>query len=210
MESLLSSIFEEFQAHGQGTGLFFTGCDTYFRFIWERGKVGLGNLWKGYTDVTEAFTHMTLNSYIQLDNSSWYFQMLKNFVVVLCNKISELENVDEAGVDLFCHVNRTMEKISITKAGLLQHSKRAQYQTDLWTTSQLTKQDRPSPEGWGWSWDGEILSWNPVWTTLPIASKACAELIKCGCKSKSGGGARYSCKKSNWTCTELCSSNCTK
>ena len=25
--------------------------------------------------------------------------------------------------------------------------------------------------------------WLPVWITLPIASKACIELVKCGCKS---------------------------
>ena len=78
------------------------------------------------------------------------------------------------------------------------------------TTSELTKQDRPSPEGWGWSWDDKILSWTPVWTTLPIASKACAELIKCGCKSKNGCGARCGCKKANWSCTELCGCNCMK
>ena len=63
-----------------------------------------------------------------------------------------------------------MEKTPPTKAALLQHSKRAAYQAGVWTTSQLTKQDRPSPEGWGWSWDDKILSWTPVWTTLPIAS----------------------------------------
>ena len=32
-------------------------------------------------------------------------------------------------------------------------------------------------------------------TTLTIASKACAELMKCDCKSKSGCGARCGCKK---------------
>ena len=52
-----------------------------------------------------------------------------------------------------------------------------------------------------WSLDDKTLSWTPVWTNLPIASKACAELIKCGCKSRSGCGARCGCKKANWTCT---------
>ena len=101
-----------------------------------------------------------------------------------------------------------MEKIPPTKAALLQHSKRAAYQAGVWTTSELTKQDRPSPEDWGWGWDNEILSWTPVWTTLPLASKTCAELIKCGCKNNNGCGARCGCKKANWSCTELCSCNC--
>ena len=82
-----------------------------------------------------------------------------------------------------------MEKIPPTKAALLQHSKRAAYQAGVWTTSELTKQDMPSSEGWGGRWDNKILSWTPVWTTLPHASKACTELIKCGCKSKNGCSA---------------------
>ena len=34
--------------------------------------------------------------------------------------------------------------------------------------------------------------------SITIASKACAELMKCDCKSKSGCGARCGCKKANW------------
>jgi len=51
----------------------------------------------------------------------------------------------------------------------------------------------------------EIWSWTPVWTNLlPLASKACTELIEYGCKSRNGCGARCGCKKANWSCTELC------
>ena len=59
----------------------------------------------------------------------------------------ELENIDEARMELFCHGNRTMEKIPPTKAALLQHSKRAAYQAAVRTTSLLTKQDRPKKVG---------------------------------------------------------------
>ena len=37
------------------------------------------------------------------------------------------------------------EKIPPTKAVLLQQSKRAAYQAGVWTYSELTMQDRPSP-----------------------------------------------------------------
>ena len=119
-----------------------------------------------------------------------------------------MENVDEAWIELCCHGNKTKEKIPPTKAALLNDLKNAAYQAGVWTTSELTKQDRPSPEGWGQSWDSKILSWIPVWTTLPL--EACAELIKCGCKTKNGSGARCGCKKAKWTCTELCGCNCMK
>ena len=135
----------------------FTGCDTTSVFF-GKGKKMAWETWKCYPDVKEAFTHIALNPYIQLDNASWYFQMLEHFAIVLYNKTNELENIDEARMELFCRGNKTMEKIPPTKAALLQHSKRAAYQAGVWTTSQLTKQDRPSPEGWGWSWDDEILS----------------------------------------------------
>ena len=101
---------------------------------------------------------------------------------------------------LFCHGNKTMEKFHQPKQ--LFYSIQNMQRIKL-VSGPLTKQDRPSPEGWGWSWDDEILSWTPsllyrLWTTLTIASKACAELMKCDCKSKSGCGARCGCKKANW------------
>ena len=108
----------------------FTGCDTTSGFF-GKGKKLAWETWKCYPDVTEAFTHMALNPYIQLDNVSQYFQMLERFTIVLYNKTSELEDVDEPRMELFCHGNRTMEKIPPTKAALLQHSKRAAYQAGV-------------------------------------------------------------------------------
>ena len=75
---------------------------------------------------------------------------------------------------------KTWRKSHLLKQPLLQHSKRAAHPAGVWTTSEMTKQDRPTPKEWDWSWDNEILSWIPVWTTLPLASQVCAELIKCG------------------------------
>jgi len=41
-------------------------------------------------------------------------------------------------------------------------------------------QKLPSPAEWGWQQSPE--GWSPKWTTLANASKACSELIICGCK----------------------------
>ena len=53
------------------------------------------------------------------------------------------------------------------------------------------------------------MSWKPVWSTLPEASKACSELLKCSCKKGCTGRCR--CFKSDLKCTELCfcSGGCT-
>ena len=64
------------------------------------------------------------------------------------------------------------------------------------------QQEAPSPDGWGWTL-GDCRSWVPVWNSLPMASKACSELIKCGCKSQSGCGTRCACRKAHWKCTKL-------
>ena len=72
--------------------------------------------------------------------------------------------------------------------------KRVAYQAKIWTTSDLAQQQTPTPEGHGWTLDRESNSWLPVWT-LPVASEACSELVKCACKSVKGCGARCSCKK---------------
>ena len=80
------------------------------------------------------------------------------FAIVLYNKTSELENIDEARMQLFCHGNKTMEKFHQPKQlfyGI------QNMQCIKLVSGSLTKQDRPSPEGWGWSWDDEILSWTP-------------------------------------------------
>ena len=88
-----------------------------------------------------------------------------------------------------------MESIPPTKDALLQHLKHVTYQAGIWTTSELTEQNRPSPESSGWKRDNSTHgTWVPVWTTLPIASKACMELIKYGCKSNGSCSARCGCK----------------
>ena len=164
--------------------------------------------WNCYPDVTEAFTYMALNPYAQLSVDAQHFRQLEYFTVILYDKTSHLENVDEARKELFCQKNKTMQIISPAQNALLQHSKRAADQAALWTTSDLSEQHAPSPEGWGWELDSDSLSYIPVWNTLPIASKACNELVRCGCKSERGCSDRCGCKKAGWRCTELCSCHC--
>ena len=131
------------------------------------------------------------------------FSLLKWFVVIMYNKTSNLEHVDQARLELFCQTNRGMENLPPTRAALLQHSLISVYQASIWTTSELPQQNRPSPASWGWNLDEAANTWSPLWTTLPVASKACLELIKCSCKSSKGCGVRCGCKKANLNCTDV-------
>ena len=137
------------------------------------------------------------------------FELLERFTVIIYDKTSSLLSVNEARRELFCQKNRTMESIPPTQEALLQHSKRAAYQARIWASSNQVQQKTQTPEGCGWTLDTETKSWRPVWSSLPKVSKARSELVKCGCKSESCG-ARCSCKKAHWKCTELCSCRCEK
>ena len=165
--------------------------------------------WKCYPDVTMAFTHMALNPYIELDTDSQYFRLLGRYTVVLYNKASELDNVDVARMELFCHGNKSMEKIPPTKVPFC--SIRSVQHIKLVFGAPVTCQIRKGLlQRVGVGVGTTKFDHGLLWTTLPIASKAYAELIKCGCKSKNGCGARCGCRKANWMCTELCFCKCIK
>ncbi|KAL9978412.1 hypothetical protein ACROYT_G015925 [Oculina patagonica] len=61
----------------------------------------------------------------------------------------------------------------------------------------------PSPSEWGWK-RSESQLWEPLWTTLPEASKACQELLKCGCNPEKGCRGHCKCVKAELDCTALC------
>ena len=143
---------------------------------------------------------MALHPYAELSLDVEPFQLLERFTVILYDKTSYLEHVDEARQELFCQKEKAMEAPPPTQDALLQHSKRVAYQAGIWCTSEHIQQNAPSPENWGWTMDERSQSLVPVWTTLPVASKACSELVKCGCKKQCGG--RCACRKARWKCTK--------
>ncbi len=41
-----------------------------------------------------------------------------------------------------------------------------------------------------------------------VATEACSQLLKCACKSATGCGTRFGCRKGGWQCTRLCKCSC--
>ena len=186
----------------------FTGCDTTSAFF-SKGKKSAWEAWKSFPEVTGAFLYVASHPHIPITTHCEHFKLLERFCVILYDKTSSLQSVDEARKELFCQKNRTMELIPPTQNALLQHCNRVIYQAGIWSNSNITNPDLPSPEEYGWKLSQET-KWCPVWITLPVASKACTELVKCNCKSSNGCGGRCSCKKAQWKCTQLCTCNCEK
>ena len=87
---------------------------------------------------------------------------------------------------------------------LLQHAQRTVYKTGIWTTSERSLQDVPSPAEFSWA-KGENNQWQPVWMTIPKVSNVCRELIKCTCKVRC---SRCKCAKEKLQCTPLCKCDC--
>ena len=98
----------------------FTGCDTTSAFF-GKGKKTDWEAWKSYPEVTEAFVYMATHAYTALTEDSQHFQLIEHFTVVLYDKTSDLQSVNEARRELFCQKNKTMENIPPTQDALLQN-----------------------------------------------------------------------------------------
>lgn len=176
-----------------------TGCDQCSAFH----GIGKKTAWKVLNSMPQlnplfAYLSNTPNSI-----SSDQLDQIQRFIVLLYQRTSELENVNDLRKQLFCQ-NRSIENIPPTKNALEQHVKRSVYLAGfIWGQALTGNPTLPSPEVWGWKRNEKDSLLVPYWSSLPEASKGCSELIKCGCKS-SCIKRWYSCVKANLRCTHLC------
>ena len=99
------------------------------------------------------------------------------------SRTSILNFVNEARMDLYFTRTQNIETIPPTKNALFLHTKRALYQSGVWSKCLEAIQNLPSPKNFGWKDSGEVLiKWVPHWTTEAEASKECREFVKCACK----------------------------
>ena len=127
---------------------------------------------------------------------------MEHFVVLLYDRASTEVKVNEARKHLFSQKGRPMDGLPPTRAALVEHTKRAAYQSGhVWAQMFVAVPRLPSPSKLGWlqTTNG---GWEVKWTALPEASQACCELLRCGCKK----GCRKQCKcvKAVLQCTALC------
>ena len=177
-----------------------TVCDTVSYFS-GKGKKTAFQAWKCYPEATEVFCALSLP---QTMLSEQQFRVLERFVVIMYSRTSPHQDVNHARQSMFSQGTRSIESIPPTQAALEQHVKRAAFQAGhVWGRTLDPIQELPSAADWGWHLSSD--GWTPTWSTLPEASEACNELIKCGCKSACRGLCK--CTKANLPCTALCTCN---
>lgn len=163
----------------------FTGCDNVSSFA-GIGKKTAWATWKSFPEVNDAFNELLRMPGEVSDRS---MSLLERFVVLMYDRISESTHVNEARKQLFTQKSRTLENIPPTQAALVQHIKRTCYQANCWNQALVRDPQMPEPSDWGWT--KETTGWQPIWTTLPVASQACTELIHCSCKKAFTGRCVY-------------------
>ena len=200
-------ISEKLGAHSSKGLLFFhafTGCDVCSSFH-GIGKKTAWTLWNSMVDLHKVFANLseTDNDIVTLVE----FQEVDRFTVLLYKRNSDLTCVNEMRKHLLCQ-GRSIENIPPTQDALKNKVHRAAYVAKfIWGQSFVGEPVVPSAGDWGWKWEPNSLLWIMNWTSLPEASKACKELIKCACQTQCRN-KKCSCVKANLPCSELCKCTC--
>ena len=101
-----------------------TSCVTTSTFL-GKGKKSAWDAWKAFPEVTKLFLYMASNPHVPLNIEYEEFKLLECFCVIIYDKTSSLEYVNEARRELFCQKYKTMETIPPTQDAFLQDCRRA-------------------------------------------------------------------------------------
>ena len=178
----------------------FTGCDTVSAFV-GKGKKTAWQAWNVFENATEVF-HCLSSPCDNLTQSE--IGVLEEFAVIMYDRSSSTNKVNDASLDLFAHKQHPYNGIPQSKAALVEHIKRSVLQAGhTWGQSLCKSPTLPSPSRWGWEKDSGV--WVPHWTSLAPIAASCQELLKCGCRISCSGNCK--CFRSGLPCTALCSCN---
>ena len=152
----------------------FTGCDIVSAFR-GKGKKSAWQTWNVCNEITENFRKLSHYPPVVDDED---LQILEKFVVIMYDRSSSAECVNDARLDLFARKQRPYEAIPPIQAALKQHVNRAAYQAGcIWGQSTVSQPETESPSSWGWVKHGDV--WQVVWTELPPIADTCQQLTKC-------------------------------
>ena len=181
----------------------FTGCDQVSYFA-KCGKTTAWKTWNNFPEITEIF--IALGSAPTTELVCQSMPMIEKFVCLMYKPTTSCESVDDLRRELFTKEGRDLESIPPTSAALFQHTLRAAFVAGhIWRQSLVPVPTYPPVEEWGWKITDKVPT--PLWSTLPEASSAIKELIKCGCNPTKGCRGRCKCKTNELPCTELCKCN---
>ena len=184
----------------------FTGCDTVSSFG-GRSKNTAWETWKVCDEVTAIFYALGATPTPSIVDDS--LDTLEHFVVLLYDRTSNHEHVNDARKQLFTQKGRAIDALPPTREALGPHIRRTADQADYcWGQMMVVAAELPSPSEWGWM--KSDTGWDVCWTTLTEATKSCRQLLRCGCKK--GCRGQWKCRKAVLQCAALfhCGGHCAR
>ena len=128
----------------------------------------MGTTWKAYDDLTPALCSLATTP----ESVESFIKPMERFVILLYDRTSNLERVNQAQMQLFTQKGRSIEGIP-----LIQHTKQATYEAGYcWGQVMIAAPELPSPNDWGRT-RKEPNGWEVNWTTPPDTTKACRGLL---------------------------------
>ena len=125
----------------------FTVCDVVSAFR-GKGKTAAWQTWNVYPEVSPVFTKLSTHPSIIGDEEQ---KVLEQFVITMYDRSSEVTDIDAVRLDMFARKQSSYETIPPTQAALVQHTKRAAYQTGcIWSQSTLRQMEVENSTEWGW------------------------------------------------------------
>ena len=110
----------------------FSGCDTTSAFKTIGKKKGFQTL-KLYRPSFSIFAEFFNTPFQQISEESNVFKVIQRFVILMYARSSDFLDINAARMDMFFKKNQNLENVPPSKNALLQHTKRAIYQTGLWS-----------------------------------------------------------------------------
>ena len=173
-----------------------SGCDS----VSAVNGIGKGKWLKTVTKSDEyIFAIQALGEVIVVDKSTT--NVIEKLFCHLYG-MPERNEINDARHRSFCK-NKIPEphQLPPTKDELLQHVKRANYQSFIWKRARHANPDITSPVGNGWSLSGDVVE--VVWMESPPAPESVLELITCDCR-RLKCNASCQCKILSLECTDIC------
>lgn len=171
-----------------------TGCDTTSSF-YGKGKKTAYNIVTGKTAHVDS---------LRAVGDDFAIDKLPSGIEELVCELygAKASTINEARFQIF--KNGGSEKLlPPTNDALLQHVKRAKYQTKIWRSALKSKMACPGPDANGWCVEDDKISIH--WLTKDYAPKSILKTTKCGCKAKGCNSGQCACFKTGLRCTVLCS-----
>jgi hypothetical protein len=133
----------------------YTGCDTVSSFCGQ-GKIKAMKLLATDVKYVELFCDVGKNTVL----AEQTFSNLESFTCHLYG--SKCEDINHLRYKLYCAKRGKFEceRLPPCRASLLQHSMRANYQSKVWRSALINDPQIPSPNGYGWTINGDGISIN--------------------------------------------------